>query len=87
MISDFFTVNTRTLQARPQSPQNRTKQWEAVQELRDSSNAGQVPAQRKQFELEFRSLARLVIWLDREEELVQLVPEEFKELPVLSKSC
>jgi hypothetical protein len=34
--------------------------------------------------LEFRSLASLVFWLDQEEELVQLVPEEFKELPVLS---
>jgi hypothetical protein len=34
-----------------------------------------------------RSLASLAVWLDQEEELVQLVPEEFKELPVLSKSC
>jgi hypothetical protein len=35
---------------------------------------------------EFRSLSSLAVWSDQEEELVQLVPEEFKELPVLSKS-
>jgi hypothetical protein len=37
----------------------------------------------RQFELEFWSLA---VWLDHEEELVQLVQEEFTELPVLSKA-
>jgi hypothetical protein len=36
--------------------------------------------------MEFRSLAGLAVWLDEEEELVQLVPEEFKELPVTRKS-
>jgi hypothetical protein len=36
--------------------------------------------------MEFRSLASLAVWLDQEEESVQLVPEEFKELPVLNKS-
>jgi hypothetical protein len=39
----------------------------------------------RQFELEFGSLVHLAVWLDQEEELVQLVPEEFKELPVLSE--
>jgi hypothetical protein len=47
---------------------------------------GRVPAQRRQFELEFRSLASLAVWLDQEEEMVQLVPEEFEELTVLSRS-
>jgi hypothetical protein len=37
--------------------------------------------------LEFWSLASLAVWLDQEVELVQLVPEEFKEAPVLSRSC
>jgi hypothetical protein len=46
-----------------------------------SSMAGRVPARSRQFKLEFRSLASLVVWLDQEEELVQLVPEELKELP------
>jgi hypothetical protein len=55
--------------------------------IRDSSNASRVSAQRRQFELEFRSLASLAICLDQEEELVQVVSEEFKELPVVSKSC
>jgi hypothetical protein len=64
-----------------------TEQWETVQDLTGSSKAGRVPAQRRQFELEFRSLASLAFWLDQEEDSVQLVLEEFKELPVLSKSC
>jgi hypothetical protein len=33
------------------------------------------PAQRRQFKLEFRSLASLTIWLDQEEELAQLVSD------------
>jgi hypothetical protein len=37
--------------------------------------------------LEFRSLASLAVWWDQEEESLQLVPEEFKELPVISKGC
>jgi hypothetical protein len=36
--------------------------------------------------LEFRSLASLAVWLHREEELVQLVSRDFKELKVLSKT-
>jgi hypothetical protein len=52
-----------------------------------SSKAGPVPAQRRQLELEFRSLASLAVWLDQEEELVQLVPERLSsELPILIKS-
>jgi hypothetical protein len=31
--------------------------------------------------LKFRSLASQAVWLDQEEELVKLVPDEFKELP------
>jgi hypothetical protein len=38
-----------------------------------------------QFMLEFRILASVALWLDQEEEPVQLVPEDFKELPLLSK--
>jgi hypothetical protein len=56
-------------------------------QARDSSKAGPVPAQRRLFELEFRSLASLAVWLHQEEELVELVPEEIKELPVLSNGC
>jgi hypothetical protein len=41
---------------------------------------------RRQFELEFRSLDSLAIWLDQEEELIQQVPEGFKELLMLCKS-
>jgi hypothetical protein len=48
--------------------------------------AGRVPAQRRQPEWEFRSLASLAIVLDQEEEAVQLVPEEYEDLPVLSKN-
>jgi hypothetical protein len=55
--------------------------------VRGQFKLGRVPAQRRQVELEFRSLAGLAVWLDQEEELSQLVPEEFKELPALSKSC
>jgi hypothetical protein len=59
---------------------------EAVQESRGSRKAGRVPAQGRQFELEFRSLQSLAVWLDQEEESVQLIPEELSsELPVLLK--
>jgi hypothetical protein len=37
--------------------------------------------------LEFMSLVSLAVRLDQEEQLVQLVPEEVKVLPVLSKVC
>jgi hypothetical protein len=37
--------------------------------------------------LEFKSLASLAVWLDQEEELVQLVSEGFKEPPVLNKNA
>jgi hypothetical protein len=43
--------------------------------IEGKSKAGQVQAQRRQFELMFRSLGSLALWLDREEELV---PEELK---------
>jgi hypothetical protein len=36
--------------------------------------------------LEFRSVASLAVWFDQEEELVKLIPEEFNEVAVLSKS-
>jgi hypothetical protein len=39
--------------------------------VRSSSRAGRVLAQRRQFDLEFRSLASLAVWLDQED-LVQL---------------
>jgi hypothetical protein len=69
--------------------QNRTRsstgQWEAVQESRGSPKAGRVPAQRRHFELEFRSPASLSVWLDQEEESVQLAPKWCNVLSVLSK--
>jgi hypothetical protein len=67
---------------RPDPRAHKKEHQEAVQRSRGSSNAGQFPAQSRQFEFELRSLASLAVWLDQEEELVQLVPEE---LPVLSK--
>jgi hypothetical protein len=67
---------------------NSREKWEAVQESRGSSKAGRVPAQGRLFELEFRSLASLAVWLDQEEDLVQLVPEKLSgEMPVPIKSC
>jgi hypothetical protein len=74
----------RTVESSRTVRRSSTEQWEAVQESRGSSKAGQVPTQRRQFDLEFRSLAGLAILLDQEEDSVQLVPEE---LPVLGKSC
>jgi hypothetical protein len=41
----------------------------------------------KAVQVEFRSLESLAVWVDQEEESVQLDPEEFKKLPVLNKSC
>jgi hypothetical protein len=43
----------------------------------DSSKAGRVPAQRRLFKLEFRSLVSSAVGLDQEVESVQLAPEEF----------
>jgi hypothetical protein len=44
--------------------------WDFDRTVRSSSKVGPVAAQRRQFELEFRSLASLAIWLDLEEESV-----------------
>jgi predicted transcriptional regulator len=77
-------VHARTLYAKPRIPQKRIVN-EFKRAVSSSSGvtvqfkAGRVPAQRRQFELEFRSLARLAVWLDQEEESVQLVSEEYKE--------
>jgi hypothetical protein len=46
-----------------------------VQESRGNSKVGRAPAKRRQFQLEFRRLGSLSVWLDQEEELLHLAPE------------